>query len=271
MRLTKSSFGTVAVALTAIVGVACSHEGAPPTSAPTSGAAAPATPPPPPNPGNGNSGVAENGPPPGPASVPDKACGEDFVIDDCEDNDNQVSHKGGRNGYWYTYADKQGTTISPPAHTKFLMSAGGAESSKHGAHMLGKVSANGDPLFAGMGFSFTDPKGPYDASKYTGISFWAKVGPGSTKTVRLKVPDVNTDPDGKVCKECFNDFGADLTLTDQWKKYTIPFAAMKQMKDWGDPNPANVNKAKLYGLQFQVNDTGASYDLWVDDLEFTGC
>jgi hypothetical protein len=32
--------------------------------------------------------------------------------------------------------------------------------------MLGKVSSAGDPLFAGMGFSFTDPKGVYDASAY---------------------------------------------------------------------------------------------------------
>ena len=56
------------------------------------------------------------------------------------------------------------------------MSPGGHDS-KYGAHILGKVSANGDPLFAGMGFSFTDPKGPYDATKYTGVSFWAKVDP----------------------------------------------------------------------------------------------
>jgi endoglucanase len=275
MRLTKSSFGHVAIAATlaSVTLLACHEEAPPQTSAPAATAAAPApAAPAAPNPGAGNSGVAESGPPPGPATVPDKDCaGADFVIDDAEDNNNQVARQGGRNGYWYTYADKQGTTISPPAHTKFLMSPGGARDSKYAAHMLGKVSANGDPLFAGMGFSFTDPKGPYDASKFTGISFWAKVGPGSTKTVRLKVPDVNTDPDGKVCKECYNDFGADLTLTDQWKKYTIPFAAMKQMKDWGDPTPAAINKSKLYGVQFQVNDSGASYDLWVDDLQLTGC
>ena len=274
MRLTKSSFGCIAVTLASVTWLGCHEEAQPQTSAAATAApatAAPVLPPQPPNPGAGNSGVAEAGPPPGPASVPDKACpASDFTIDSSEDNDNQVERQGGRNGYWYTYADKQGTTISPPAHTKFLMSPSGHDS-KYAAHILGKVSVNGDPLFAGMGFSFTDPKGPYDATKYTGVSFWAKVGAASTKTVRLKVPDVNTDPDGRVCKECFNDFGADLTLTDQWKKYTIPFAAMKQMKDWGDPNPAAINKAKLYGVQFQVNDSGATYDLWIDDLQFTGC
>jgi endoglucanase len=133
------------------------------------------------------------------------------------------------------------------------------------------MSANGDPLFAGLGFSFTDPKGPYDATNYTGISFYAKVGSKSTRTVRLKLPDVNTDPDGRVCKECFNDFGADLTLTDEWKKYTIPFAAMKQMKDWGDPNPPAVNRAMVFGVQWQFNDTGVDYDLWIDSVRLTGC
>ncbi len=53
-----------------------------------------------------------------------------------------------------------------------------------------------------MGFSFANPKGPYDASAYTGVSFWAKLGSGSQKTLRLKVPDINTDPDGHVCTEC---------------------------------------------------------------------
>ena len=51
---------------------------------------------------------------------------------------------------------------------------GGARDSKYAARMMGKVSAAGDPLFAGMGFSFTDPKGPYDASAYTGVSFYAQ-------------------------------------------------------------------------------------------------
>jgi hypothetical protein len=27
----------------------------------------------------------------------------------------------------------------------------------------------------------------------------------------------------------------------------------------------------VYGLQFQVNDPGAEYDIYVDDIQFTGC
>jgi endoglucanase len=255
-----NSFGFLALALSPLAVLACDHdEPAPQTAAAAAPpAAAPAAP------------VVAAAPAPGPMTVPDKDCPADFVIDDAEDNNNQLLVQGGRNGYWYTYVDDKKSTVTPPAKTKFLQTADGASGSKFAARMNGQISKEGDPLYAGLGFSLTDPKGPYDATQYTGISFWAKAGSG-TKNVRLKVPDVNTDPQGKVCTECFNDFGADLTLTEQWKKYTIPFAAMKQMDGWGNPNPPTIDKSKIYGVQWQVNDRGASYDVWIDDVRFTGC
>lgn len=206
-----------------------------------------------------------------PASVSpedSKKCPPEGVIDDCEDDNNQVAPNKGRTGYWYTFADKS-STIQPPLGGTFAMSAGGAEGSAHAAHMSGKVGGAAI-VYAGMGFNFVDPKGAYDASAYKGISFWAKAGPGTTK-VRFKVPDVNTDKDGNVCTECFNDFGADVELTSTWTKYTFPFAAMTQMQGWGAPHPGQITKSKLYGVQWQVNTPGSNYDIWVDDVEFTGC
>jgi endoglucanase len=204
-------------------------------------------------------------------AVSDKECPPDFAIDDAEDNNNQVLLHGGRSGYWYTFVDKAGSTITPPAQITFLMSPGGARDSRYAARMMGKVAAAGQPLFAGMGFSFTDPKAAYDASAFSGVSFYAKVGPGSTANVRLKIPDGNTDPAGKVCSECFNDFGADLTLNGDWQKYVVAFASSEQMEGWGAPHPAAIDKSKIFGLQWQVTQPGASYDVWVDDVQFTGC
>jgi endoglucanase len=197
-----------------------------------------------------------------------KDCPPSYTIDDSEDANNQVKVQNGRNGYWYTFIDKVGSTISPPANHTFIMSKGGANGSMYAARFLGKISSSGDPLYAGMGFNLTDPKGQFDASSFTGISFYAKAAPGSVKTIRLKVPDVSTDPDGKVCTECFNDFGADLTLTDQWKQYRIPFSDMAQMEGWGAPHPKGIDRSKLYAVQFQVNSPGAEYDIWVDDVAF---
>ncbi len=195
------------------------------------------------------------------------------IISDGESNNNQVNAIKGRGGYWYTFVDKGGSSVTPTSGDQggtFTMSEGGANGTKYSAHMTGSVGG-GDPAYVGMGFNFVDPKGQYDATKYKGISFWAKKGPGSTGNVRLKVPDVSTDPDGKVCNDCFNDFGADLVLTEEWQQFTIPFEAMKQMKGWGSPHPAGIDPSKVYGMQWQVNEKGSKFDIWVDEISFTGC
>lgn len=203
-----------------------------------------------------------------------RACPKDLgVISDGENGSNQVADIQGRGGYWYTFVDEAGSSITPEAGSRggtFQMTPGGASGSKAAAHMSGKLGGGGT-LYAGMGLNFVDPKGTYDAGKYGGVSFWAKKGAGSTGKVRLKVPDVATDPDGKQCTECFNDFGLDLELSEEWTEYTIPFSGMKQMKGWGSPRPDGIEPSKLYGLQWQVNDPGAAFDIWVDEIAFTGC
>ncbi|NLE85951.1 MAG: hypothetical protein GX607_06085 [Myxococcales bacterium] len=195
------------------------------------------------------------------------------VISDGEDNNNQVELHEGRGGYWYTFVDDSGSTVWPEAGAHggtFEMSPGGANGTKYAARMHGSVGT-GSVLFVGMGMNFVDPKGQYDASKYGGISFWAKRGPGSTNKVRIKVPDMYTDPDGGACSECFNDFGMDLTLTEEWQKYTIPFYAMKQQKGWGKPRKRSIDPTTLYGIQFQVSEPGQKFDVYVDEIQFTGC
>ncbi len=202
-----------------------------------------------------------------------KACGPEAMIEDAEDNNNQVIAQDGRGGYMYTFVDKVGSTVEPASGESggvFAPRPGGAQGSQYAMCMKGTVGTAAI-VYTGMGLNFVDPKGQYDATKYKGISFWAKKGPGSTGKVRLKVPDVNTDPDGQVCSECFNDFGADLTLTEEWQQFTIPFNRMKQLAGWGNPQKSSIEPATLYGIQFQVNDKGQPYDICVDNIAFTGC
>jgi endoglucanase len=203
-----------------------------------------------------------------------KACPKELgLIADGENNSNQIADIQNRGGYWYTFVDDAGSTVVPEAGKNggtFQMTAGGANGTKYAAHMTGTVAGSGS-VYVGMGFNFVDPKGQYDASKYKGITFWAKKGPGSADKVKLKVPDVSTDPDGKICKECFNDFGMEITLTDEWTQYTIPFRAMKQDKTWGSPHADAIDPSKIYGMQFQFNTPGTNFDMWLDEVEFTGC
>jgi hypothetical protein len=200
-----------------------------------------------------------------PATTSGKAC-PDGAIDDAEDNDGKIMALKDRGGYWFTYADEAGSSIAPK---KFEMAAGGANGSKYAARMSGKMG-KGDSVWAGMGFNFADPKKPYNATAYKGVSFQAKIGAGSTEKVHVTLADINTDPDGKVCKEkgCYNHFGSDLTLTDKWAKYTIPFSTMTQQSGWGDPHPPSIDASKVFGMQWAESTAGTSFDVWVDDVQF---
>jgi endoglucanase len=196
-------------------------------------------------------------------------CGPDGMIDDGEDGDNQNLPIGGRGGYWYTFKDKGTTTVEPTAGEEggtFTMAEGGHDS-RFAARFHGKMGT-GAIVFSGMGTNFVDPKGQYDSSKYAGISFWARRGDNSTGKMRFKVPDVDTDPDGGVCSDCFNDFGTDVNLTPEWKQIVVPWKSMKQMPGWGAPRRKAIAPEKIYSAQFQVTVPGASYDMYVDDLKF---
>jgi endoglucanase len=188
----------------------------------------------------------------------------DGLIEDLEDGDTQVNKTEGRNGYWFTFYDPAGSTISPSS--KLLTDGGSTADSKMFAKASGKMATSGPSIYAGLGFNITDPKSPYDASKYRGIAFWAK-GPG---TVRFKTPDVNTEPGGDKCVDCYNDFGVDIYLSKDWTRYTIPFDKMKQQPGWGDPAPG-VASDGLFAIQWQVGAKGADYEVSIDGVEFVGC
>jgi len=193
---------------------------------------------------------------------------EDGNLDDFEDDNNQVTLEGGRDGYWWTKKDEKGSTVEPDP---FAPSEGGADGSEMSLRGFGKTSAAPDAWGAGFGVNLVSNQGAfYDASRYVGISFKAKVGAGSTTTVRFKIGDVNTHQDAHVCRACWNHFGKDITLTNQWKEYKVLFTEARQEPYWGDPRPAAVTPSKLVSIDWSIG-TGQSFDIWVDDIRFLEC
>ncbi len=187
-----------------------------------------------------------------------------------EDASAQTARSEGRGGYVYAYLDDVGSVVTP-GPGNFKMSAGGAAGSSYALRIQGKTADAGDSAYVGLGLNFVDPQALYDASRYDGLAFVARRGPGSSTSLRLKLPDASTHPDGGTCKECFNDFGVDFQLTEEWTRYVVRFADLKQMFGWGDPRPEHVDAAKLFGVQFQVSQAGSDFDVWIDDVTFTGC
>jgi endoglucanase len=196
------------------------------------------------------------------------------MISDGEHSPNQTNLAEGRGGYWYTYADTNGTTITPTSGShggSFEMTPPGANGTARAARMAGAVGS-AEIVYAGMGLNFVDPKGAYDARRYEGIAFYAKKGSAdATSRVRVKVPDRSTDPDGRVCQQCFNDFGASIELTTDWQLFAFPFDRLTQEPGWGDPRPRSIDPEALFGIQFQVLEPGQRFDVWVDELAFIGC
>jgi hypothetical protein len=182
-------------------------------------------------------------------------------LDDLEDGDNRGAMVDARGGYWYTFKDSLGTTLSPEGD--FKPADGGAKSSAHAAHISGKLAASGT-VYVGMGFNLADPMAPYDLSKASGICFDAK-GSGPA---RVKLPDIDTAPEGHVCKTCYNDFGADFELPADWKEQCFKFSELKQQPGWGEPHPA-LSTGKVFSVQWQVAKPGVDYDLWIDNVRLT--
>lgn len=196
------------------------------------------------------------------------ACSPDNIIEDAENGDGQAVIAAGRGGYLYTYTDDQGSTIEPSPGS-FQPSPGGPAESRYALRISGTLGAGGHG-YAGVGLSFVDPKAPYDASAYDGISFFAKAEAGSESHLRVKLPDAATDPEGGQCSECFNDFGIDFAVTEEWTRYVVQWSDLTQATGWGKPRPEAIDSAALYGVQWQVSTAGAEYDISIDDVAFVG-
>jgi len=81
---------------------------------------------------------------------------------------------------------------------------------------------------------------------------------------------VNTHPDGGICKTCWNHFGQDLSLTPEWKPYTVLFTGARQEEGWGAPRPTALSPDKLITINWTIGP-GQTYDMWFDDVTFLEC
>ncbi len=191
---------------------------------------------------------------------------EDGLIDDFEDGNTRIAGKAGRGGYWFKSADPKGSAFEPD---EIQMIDGGNDHPGKVLHVSGTTSSAQDAWGVLVGANFTTEK-TYDASRYVGISFRAKVGKDASPSVRFKIGDINTHPDMGVCTSCWNHFGKDLNLTNEWQQYQVLFTVARQEPYWGNPKPDSITPAALYSFDFTIKP-GQKFDLWIDDIEFLAC
>jgi hypothetical protein len=224
--------------------------------------------------GAGAETATSTGPGPGPGPSSSNAGGSSggaVVIDDMEDQNGSITPNAGMIGAWYTYNDETATgTQTPTVGDPFMMAP---VPSAHGssAYAANTKGSGFTTWGAGFGFDLNNDgvaKKAYNAAAYTGITFWALAGAGSATSVRVNIGDSQTTPEAGACgTKCSDDFGQQITLTNSWQQFTIPFNGVTTV-NWSMQNLTAIKKDALYYIHFQTAQNQA-FDIWIDDIAFT--
>lgn len=190
---------------------------------------------------------------------------DDGLVDDFEDGDTKALPIAMRGGDWWKSHDDKGSRYDPD---EIVLAEPGAAGSTRALHVRGITSGAEGAYGINFGVNLAT-SGPYDASVYDGVSFRAKKDKDGTAKVRFKVGDIYTHKDGGICKDCWNHFGKDITLTDEWTEYKILFAELKQGAGWGEPRPS-LTTDKLWNLDWSI-EKGGKFGVWLDDVQFIVC
>lgn len=229
--------------------------------------------------------------------------------------DNGLNPADGRQGGFYVYGDPNGTFDPPLDTTKAYpidSTAGNPTGSGPGSF---HTKATGFSQWgAAMGADFVAKlvsdagsfKGTYDASKYTGVSFWAKAAAPISGTVQVSFPDAWTDATANPrlldptippclystpgatnnCSPYLVKFGdskfpiqyQDYKIDTTWQQYQILFADTQQDQyNAGffreNANYLDVNHLTAMAIQVNAiytNGVAAAndFELWIDDVKF---
>ena len=126
-------------------------------------------------------------------------------------------------GAWWSVAGLK-STINPPVPPggPFSMSSGGYLGTA--AHVTGTM-ALGEYAILGINMRRGRP-GLFDASRYDGISFYAKAD--KPMEIQVGMAQENTDPDCGLCtamKTCYNHPKLAVTIGTVWSRFVVPFDA----------------------------------------------
>lgn len=195
---------------------------------------------------------------------PPRSAGEVPLIDDFEAP--SLPAVDGREGGWYVYNDGTGGVQTPEGSIER------STENPHRGQYAGRTHGEGFTDWgAAMALAIqtigTNGGGncPYDASAYDGITFWAR----GEDRIFVHITTMNTAPVDQggrcaVTAECWDDFGAHISLTDEWTRYTLAWDELAQ-SGWGLPTEFDPREILL--LHWQDEDA-SSFDIWIDDVSF---
>jgi internalin A len=193
-----------------------------------------------------------------------RACGT--LIDDMEDGSGRICTGEGRIGAWYVFNDDQGSQwpekTAPGVPIETALIPGTRAGSVRAIHTYG---AGFTRWGSGVGFDlrFDGTRyGLYDATRYTGVRFWARGGPGDLVRFRVSSQATTATLYGGTCDAmCSGPAGLALRLGPRWVEYTVLFDEL----DFATVFKGEL--ARLTNIQFKIEPSRA-FDFWVDDVQF---
>lgn len=190
------------------------------------------------------------------------------LIDPMEDGDGTIDMTERRGGVWFSFNDKTGEQLPASDDETFAMSK--LEPPRAGSRFAARSSGRGFTKWgAGIGFELYNQKA-YDVSRYAGVTFWARRAPDTASALRFALTDAATTPRGGQCREyadystCSDYFGVDLSLSTAFRRYSFTWQELTQ-EGWGEPHPASIDTARVYGVRFQT-DPVEEFDFVIDDI-----
>jgi hypothetical protein len=203
---------------------------------------------------------------------------------------------GETGGTYYTYLDPYsiGTISSALADVPVTPPV----SEPDGSQIVGELCFKGSVTeYAGLGMNIVyqtkapdaSPAAPsavepFDASKYSGVSFYIYVYPldgGQLPQLHFGIPDTQTAgpeswpastcldlPDGGD-GDCYDDFGSDLIVTPgTWSQQSFAWSELTQ-GNWGAQYPLGLKTNQLIAMKWQAN--GPAADSGISELPFDFC
>ena len=184
------------------------------------------------------------------------ASGQQPLIDDFEDGDDEVLPFENRAGLWRWVRD----TDSPGSAPALLPvpRVNGRAGNRMALHVKG-----GHLLDWGAIVEFNFKPSCYDASAYRGLTFQAK-GPGRVFVAPREIGTLPLAEGGTCTSDCYNPHVKKIELEKQWKSYRIEWAEFEQ-RGYGRPP---FDPKQLHSIAFLIRPEDTPYDLWFDDVAF---
>lgn len=180
------------------------------------------------------------------------------VIDDFEDGDLMLNRAAGLTGSWIGSAAVAGGVMFGASSNRCVARG------THSGHLSGLGPQNYPVTFNG---GLGSVVAPFDASTYSGISFWIALGDTAVPPFKTPIGVSTTDTAlGGACMTCGDYYAIRerIPLTRTWTRWFVPFSDLAQY-GFGVPQ-VPLNRSRLVNLIIWPEPQ--QFDIWIDDVRF---